>query len=209
MGTVKESHESVTTGCYHVNINYAVYIKVCLVMEKLLILALSDIECWLCFTGHPIVNISATDADGMSPNNEIQYSIASGGEDKFLVNPGTGELEVARGASFDRDRKNLYNLIVVARDKGFPQLSSNTNVTINIQDVNNKAPQFTPPADAMSVQENASALTVVGRYSATDEDSNANLVYKILVNKTKGFDESGSELPDSQLVKVGHLDILF
>ncbi|XP_064617448.1 cadherin-23-like [Liolophura sinensis] len=151
--------------------------------------------------GKPVVNISATDADGMSPNNEIQYSIASGGQDKFLVNPGTGELEVAYGASFDRDIQSFYNLTVVARDKGFPQLSSNTSVTISILDVNNKPPEFKDSGIAFSVQENATDGTVVGSYTAMDKDTTANLTYDIMVNKTTGIDESGSEVKDAELVK--------
>lgn len=65
-----------------------------------------------------------------------------------MIDAYTGVIKVAHGASLDPDKTEpktyVYDLEVVAIDGGIgdQQLSSTVNVTIKIQDVNNKLPFF-------------------------------------------------------------------
>lgn len=76
------------------------------------------------------------------------YRLSSGAEDKFVIDAYSGVIKVAHGASLDPDKTQpktyAYYLEVVAIDGGIgdQQLSSIVNVTIKIQDVNNKPPFF-------------------------------------------------------------------
>lgn len=87
------------------------------------------------------------------------YRLSSGAEDKFVIDPYSGVIKVAHGASLDPDKTQpktyVYCLEVVAIDGGIgdQQLSSTVNVTIHIQDVNNKLPFF-KETESVHVKEN-------------------------------------------------------
>lgn len=90
--------------------------------------------------------VVAFDEDGSEPNNRIVYRIESGALDKFVIDPESGILSVARGASLDPDqtdpRKTNYYLRVLALDgaTGESQLKNTVTVNITVEDVNNKPP---------------------------------------------------------------------
>ena len=51
-----------------------------------------------------MTTVSATDADGNSPNNMVQYLLETGpGADKFQVNSTSGVISVGPGALLDRE----------------------------------------------------------------------------------------------------------
>ena len=91
-----------------------------------------------------ILQVKATDADGSAPNNRIAYRIQSGAMDKFVIDSDSGTIRIAEGASLDPDqshpRRSLYQLHILALDGGIEgqQLHASANVTITVQDVNNK-----------------------------------------------------------------------
>lgn len=96
------------------------------------------------------------------------YRLSSGAEDKFVIDAYTGLIKVAHGASLDPDKTEpktyVYYLEVVAIDGGIgdQQLSSTVNVTIKIQDVNNKLPFF-KEMEPVHVKENE--LVIINCYS--------------------------------------------
>ena len=66
-----------------------------------------------------MAEVSAADADGTAPNNEIIYRIDSGARDKFRIDAGTGQITVESRANLDRDiYEKEYKLTVLAIDRG-------------------------------------------------------------------------------------------
>ncbi len=67
-----------------------------------------------------------------------------------------------------------YTLAITARDNGIPQKSDTTYVEVNVNDVNDNAPQFLSPRYQGGVSEDAPPFTSVLQISATDRDAHAN-----------------------------------
>lgn len=123
--------------------------------------------------GTPIVTVVATDQD-IGKNQKITYSITAGNiGDAFRMNEETGEITVAR-ASIDYENLASYLLTITAVDAGSPPRSTSDIVTIAVADINDNAPQFVNPIDAVyHVSEDTAvgADVVVALVEATDEDS--------------------------------------
>jgi len=89
-----------------------------------------------------LVTVQARDPDS-GRNGTVSYHLAAG-EDRFTINPTTGELVVIQ--QIDREETPLVSVMVTARDDGVPlQLSSYIEVLIEILDVNDNDPQFPYP----------------------------------------------------------------
>ncbi|XP_011407489.2 PREDICTED: protocadherin Fat 4-like [Amphimedon queenslandica] len=130
-----------------------------------------------------ILTVSATDADGTSPNNFVTYNITAGNsDDTFEINDTTGEVYAVK--SLDYETTQSYTLTIMAKDN--PLLANQTNVnettvTINVNDVNDNAPvwQYTEnrvgSSDLYSgvVSENRSIGYQVLRVYAVDLDESA------------------------------------
>lgn len=141
-----------------------------------------------------VTTLSATDADGTSPNNEFVYRIDSGSQDQFRINFRTGEISVETGAKLDRETKQLYVLNVSATDRGSTSRIGYCQVKIFVDDVNDELPVF-HSSRQVHVDENAPKTTnVVTDFTATDPDLDASLQYTLLTNRTKAFDENGQEI---------------
>ena len=71
-------------------------------------------------------------------------------------------------ASFDRETKPSYNLVVVVSDGG--ALSCRIDVTVDLRDVNDNEPVFDAALEPMRVREDAPVNTTLVRVTATDSD---------------------------------------
>ncbi|ESO89125.1 hypothetical protein LOTGIDRAFT_154208 [Lottia gigantea] len=131
--------------------------------------------------------LKATDGDGSSPNNDVFYIIKHGGSDKFSINSTTGQIMVA--SYLDREETSSYQLIIEAVDRGAPSKTGTATVSIAIEDVNNKAPQFFPAFDTISVNETGDILTPLYTIKANDSDFNPELKYEMIWSNCYGFDE--------------------
>ncbi|CAC5393753.1 CDH23 [Mytilus coruscus] len=141
-----------------------------------------------------VTQIKATDADGTFPNNEFVYRIDSGSQDQFRINFKTGEISVETGAKLDRETKSLYILNVSATDRGSTTLVGYCQVKIYVDDVNDESPIFTSTR-TVHVSENAPKTSeVVTDFTATDPDSDTDLHYSLIENRTTAFDENGFEV---------------
>ena len=68
------------------------------------------------------------------------YSL-TGGNSQFTINPSTGQ--IITSAVLDREAKENYTLIIVAKDGGFPKpLSSSASVLVTVADINDNPPKF-------------------------------------------------------------------
>ncbi|XP_037731996.1 cadherin-23 [Drosophila subpulchrella] len=157
--------------------------------------------------GSSVLQVTAVDRDGSSPNNAVVYRIQTGASDKFIINSETGVISVAQGANLDPDltdsKRSLYTLSVIALDGGLgnSQLMTTCTVNISIQDVNNKPPVLTE-MPALKIVENTPVGTLVYRIRATDLDHKAILRYKLNPEHCEGRSEEGA------LVKASEYDFL-
>ncbi|XP_017266742.1 cadherin EGF LAG seven-pass G-type receptor 3 isoform X2 [Kryptolebias marmoratus] len=121
-------------------------------------------------SGSTVVVISATD-DDVGENARITYFL----EDnipQFRIDPATGAITLQ--AELDYEDQMTYTLAITAKDNGIPQKSDTTYVEVNVNDVNDNAPQFLSPRYQGTVSEDAPPFTSVLQISATDRDAHAN-----------------------------------
>uniref|UniRef100_A0A4W6G8S2 Cadherin EGF LAG seven-pass G-type receptor 3 n=1 Tax=Lates calcarifer TaxID=8187 RepID=A0A4W6G8S2_LATCA len=120
--------------------------------------------------GSTVVVISATD-DDVGENARITYFL----EDnipQFRIDPASGAITLQ--AELDYEDQMTYTLAITAKDNGIPQKSDTTYVEVNVNDVNDNAPQFLSPRYQGTVSEDAPPFTSVLQISATDRDAHAN-----------------------------------
>ncbi|XP_041654919.1 cadherin EGF LAG seven-pass G-type receptor 3 [Cheilinus undulatus] len=120
--------------------------------------------------GSTVVVISATD-DDVGENARITYFL----EDnipQFRIDSATGAITLQ--AELDYEDQMTYTLAITAKDNGIPQKSDTTYVEVNVNDVNDNAPQFLSPRYQGTVSEDAPPFTSVLQISATDRDAHAN-----------------------------------
>ncbi|XP_036388557.1 LOW QUALITY PROTEIN: cadherin EGF LAG seven-pass G-type receptor 3 [Megalops cyprinoides] len=120
--------------------------------------------------GSTVVVISATDED-VGENARITYFL----EDnipQFRIDPASGAITLL--TELDYEDQMTYTLAITARDNGIPQKSDTTYVEVNVNDVNDNAPQFLSPRYQGTVSEDAPPFTSVLQISATDRDAHAN-----------------------------------
>ena len=148
--------------------------------------------------GTSVFQIPATDADSTS-NGELRYSVLSGNvEAAFEVEETSGLISLLD--HLDREVRAVYSLSLRAVDLGSPQFTAHTQLTVEVTDVNDHAPQFDSEAYSVSVPELSGIGTVVTTLLATDEDvgMNANLTYSIIAG-----DPEGNFIVDPQTGGVG------
>ncbi|XP_061229903.1 cadherin-23 isoform X7 [Neopsephotus bourkii] len=128
--------------------------------------------------GFSVLQVMATDADS-GLNQQLDYRIEGGGQDKFLIDATTGVIRVAN-ISIDREERDAYRLMVVAVDQGTPALSGTATVSLFIDDVNDCRPEFINPIQTVSIPESAAPGTVVAEMTAIDRDLHPRLEYYLL-----------------------------
>ncbi|XP_014897498.1 protocadherin-16 [Poecilia latipinna] len=123
-------------------------------------------------TGSCFIQVVATDAD--SPEfGALLYSLSDGFDSQeshplFQIDPHTGELCVSQDIDRD-DGTSVHDILIKAEDPG--GLSAQTYVHIEIQDLNDNAPVFSPEEYTVSVSSHAPPGTEVVNVIATDQDS--------------------------------------
>ncbi|EFP04243.1 CRE-CDH-3 protein [Caenorhabditis remanei] len=112
-------------------------------------------------------------------NGVVTYSLLSGNTSLFAVNSTTGD--IISLAPLDREESELYELLIEAKDAGFPSLSATSKILIHVEDVNDNAPEFQLPSYFAKIQENLPIGTKILRIQATDRDSeeHARLQYSL------------------------------
>ncbi|WP_192811924.1 Ig-like domain-containing protein, partial [Vibrio harveyi] len=138
-----------------------------------------------------IGQVSATDADG----NNVSYAITSGNDNGWFEINANGEttLTTAGAAAAANDfeaLENVHNIVVTATgtDGSGADTSTDINVTLNEQNVNDNAPVFGDSSYEFNYDENISESTVIGQVSATDADGN-NVTYSIKSGNDNGWFE--------------------
>ncbi|HHP0494240.1 TPA: cadherin domain-containing protein, partial [Vibrio harveyi] len=138
-----------------------------------------------------IGTVSATDADG----SNVSYAITSGNDNGWFEVNANGEitLTTAGAAAAANDFEalaNIHNIVVTATgtDGSGADTSTDINVTLNEQNVNDNAPVFGDNSYEFNYDENISESTVIGQVSATDADG-SNVSYAITSGNDNGWFE--------------------
>ncbi|XP_042663784.1 protocadherin-23 [Tyto alba] len=94
-----------------------------------------------------------------------------GGDGAFALRPaGAGIFFLCVAGPLDRERRDLYELRLVATDGGAPPLSAEEPLLLRVADLNDEAPAFPQAHYRAAVSEAASPGTAVLRLSAADAD---------------------------------------
>ncbi|KAG7518618.1 protocadherin alpha-8-like [Solea senegalensis] len=122
-----------------------------------------------------LLKVNAFDSDE-GVNGEIEYSLRGKlrglSSDLFELDSTTGKLTVKEG--LDYEEKQVYEIKVLAADKGAVPLSTHCNVVVRIEDVNDNQPEIEITSLSSHIPENAPLGTVVALMGVTDLDSGVN-----------------------------------
>ncbi|XP_035144785.2 protocadherin Fat 2 isoform X2 [Callithrix jacchus] len=122
--------------------------------------------------GDVILTVSATDEDGPL-NSDITYSLVGGNQlGHFIIHPKKGELQVAK--ALDWEQASSYSLKLRATDSGQPPLHEDTDIAIQVADVNDNPPRFFQLNYSTTVQENSPIGSKVLQLILSDLDSPEN-----------------------------------
>ncbi|XP_052364561.1 protocadherin alpha-C2-like isoform X15 [Oncorhynchus keta] len=125
--------------------------------------------------GRLVVKLNATDLDEGS-NAEIGYSYSLYTSEKtqetFSLNPNTGEITVKDMINYEDFR--IYDMEVIATDKGTHFLSGHCKLTILVTDMNDNHPELSIKSFQSPVKEVIAVDTVIAVVSVSDKDSGEN-----------------------------------
>ncbi|KAM7399062.1 hypothetical protein PAMP_018355 [Pampus punctatissimus] len=120
-----------------------------------------------------IVQITAIDPDVNNSSADIEYILIGGNaSDFFWIQADNGKVMLNQSLT---EHVNLFfTLLVMARDKGCPSLSSQTEITFEITERNIFSPSFRETDVTFSVPEDLPVGSVIGKIQAEDGDYGPN-----------------------------------
>ncbi|KAM9733774.1 protocadherin Fat 4 [Menidia menidia] len=132
--------------------------------------------------GTEVVQLTATDQDVNS--DAIEYDFYGGNaSDFFRIEAGSGKVFLNRTLS---GSEHLFlTLSVIAKDGGFPPLTSQTEVIFEITGRNNFTPSFSEPDITFTVPEDLPVGSVIGKIQAEDKDYGSNGAVKYFISTEK------------------------
>lgn len=130
--------------------------------------------------GTEVIQFTAIDQDVNNSSTEVYYILNGGNaSDFFSIQTDDGKVLLNESVA---GRVNLFlTLLVVAKDRGTPSLSSQAEITFEITGANEFSPHFREPDVTFSVPEDLSVGSVIGKIQAEDKDYGPNgaIVYSI------------------------------
>ena len=126
-----------------------------------------------------ILFVYATDRD-IDDNAEVYYNISTPEFDNFDIDPVTGSLNLVSSLDYEIAHNHTFDVIVT--DYGNPELSSTSQIFIEVLDVNDNSPYFEKEFYEISIPENLVLNTPIFTVPAIDIDDglNGKLMYSIL-----------------------------
>ncbi|XP_051486843.1 protocadherin beta-15-like [Apus apus] len=119
-----------------------------------------------------VVAVSASDLDA-GTNGEISYSIVQNSEENlqtFKINSETGQIRLKKPVDYEETKS--YEIDVQATDGG--GLSAHCKVEVQVEDVNDNAPEVIITSVTSTLSEAAPPNTVVALFNVRDRDSGEN-----------------------------------
>ncbi|XP_053575582.1 protocadherin gamma-B1-like [Bombina bombina] len=124
---------------------------------------------------------NAQDSD-VGSNSFINYKLSD--NQYFLLeietsSDGSKTPELVLETPLDREKQNIYKLVLTAYDGGNPVQTGTTIIKIIISDVNDNVPIFSQDMYKVSIKENIPISSIILQVNATDKDegSNADISY--------------------------------
>ncbi|XP_055080944.1 protocadherin alpha-C2-like [Periophthalmus magnuspinnatus] len=168
--------------------------------------------------GSLVIKLNATDLDeGSNSNLVYSYSLYTSErtQNMFTLNPDNGEIRVKEMINYE-DFK-IYEMEVIASDKGPNPLSGQCKVTIQVTDMNDNHPDISIKSFQSPIKENEPIDTVIAVVSVNDKDSGnngmvdlsvpPNLPFKLRQSSDNYYELVVSEPLDRE--KVPEYDITF
>lgn len=122
--------------------------------------------------GSTILKVLATDRDDAA-NKDVLYFFKEGTDHgHFQLDQNSGTITVAKG--LDYENKSRYDLYVVAKDEGIPELSGETKVIMNVADIGDTRPYFLAHSCQKDVKENLPKGERICKVEAKDGDKGVN-----------------------------------
>ncbi|XP_023473310.2 protocadherin alpha-12 isoform X15 [Equus caballus] len=122
-----------------------------------------------------VIQLNASDRDE-GVNREISYGIRMilpvSKNCIFSINPETGEVRIYGKLDFEENSE--YEIQVNAIDKGIPSMAGHCTVLVEVQDLNDNAPEVMVTSLSLPLREDAQVGTVIALISMSDQDSGAN-----------------------------------
>ncbi|XP_031653097.1 protocadherin alpha-C2-like [Oncorhynchus kisutch] len=132
--------------------------------------------------GSLVVKLNATDLDE-GTNSEILYSYSLYTSEKtqltFDLNPNNGEITVKELINYEDFR--IYDMEVIATDKGPNSLTGQCKLTILVTDMNDNHPEISIKSFQSPVKEVIAVDTVIAVVSVSDKDSGDNGIVDIRI----------------------------
>ncbi|XP_014823893.1 PREDICTED: protocadherin alpha-C2-like isoform X1 [Poecilia mexicana] len=132
--------------------------------------------------GTLIAVVSVSDRDS-GDNGAVDLHLNQQEALPFCLNKSSeGYFKLLVSKPLDREVKGKYDIKLIVTDRGFPALSENETITLEILDVNDNAPMFSQSFYTIHVMENNPPGALLTSLSAHDPDLNENqyLVYFIM-----------------------------
>ncbi|XP_041123100.1 protocadherin alpha-8-like isoform X5 [Polyodon spathula] len=157
--------------------------------------------------GTTIMKLNATDVDeGL--NGEIVYSFSNRGLknvlDTFEIDSSTGEIIVKGDLDFEEN--NVYEIRVLAQDKGQTPMGTHCKVLVEVIDLNDNAPDITVTSLVSTVKEDSKRGTVIALITVSDKDGGNNGKVTCHLSGTPPFKLQASYENDYSLTLEGALD---
>ncbi|XP_018422222.1 PREDICTED: protocadherin alpha-3-like isoform X2 [Nanorana parkeri] len=137
--------------------------------------------------GTTVAIISVHDKDSGSNGKVSCYLLE---HTPFKIYPAfTGDFSLTVNGQLDYEKKSHYEVLITAKDEGFPPLSVSQIVKIDISDVNDNVPQFQWPVDTIFIKENNPPGSHVYTASASDPDigQNSFITYSVSGSTVDGI----------------------
>uniref|UniRef100_A0AAQ4RXB5 Cadherin domain-containing protein n=2 Tax=Gasterosteus aculeatus aculeatus TaxID=481459 RepID=A0AAQ4RXB5_GASAC len=138
--------------------------------------------------GSLVIDLNATDLDEGS-NSDITYSYSlytsEKTQDTFQLNPSTGEITVKGMLNYEDLR--IYDMEVIATDKGASALSGQCSIKVLVEDMNDNHPEISIKSFQSPVKENIELETVIAVVSVSDKDSGDNGVVDLHIPDNMPF----------------------
>ncbi|XP_054451773.1 protocadherin-23 [Pteronotus mesoamericanus] len=157
---------------------------------------------------YPVLTVAATDAES---NKYISYRILSSSKE-FSIDPMNGTI-FTNNPVLLLDKKSTIQFLVEASDGGIPDLRALALVEIEIQDMNNYAPEFAVEYYNLSLSEDAQIGGTLVTFSTTDHDwtpENTHVEYSIISGNSQNNFQMETRLIHSEYAykQVGYLVLL-
>ncbi|KAG9490965.1 hypothetical protein GDO78_006347, partial [Eleutherodactylus coqui] len=130
--------------------------------------------------GTVVALIKVNDRDS-GENGEVQC-IVKGDLPFELISSGNNFYKIVTKGILDREKRSSYNITIQASDKGFPELTSNKVIIVDVSDINDNAPMFEKLEYTAFVSENnlPGASIFIIKAKDLDSEDNAKITYSTM-----------------------------